>query len=403
MIKYLLGRASTGKMRYAVVECDEEWHEPEHGYIIQRSYGQVQGKNTLSPAIIVDKTKQKRTWKEQYVLQFNSEVKKFLDKGYIEVEKHPNEYTLEELESIFGEVKTNQFGVPKPQLAKQSEKVTNPKIFDNLWLASRKIDGVRALVTYDGTECHIWSRGGENYDYSTNHLRKHPTLLKIFETYPTLILDCELYKFGKSLQTISGAARMEVNAVDCDWLELYCYDCLFTDNLDMTADERIRFLEDLSSDYNFGFDPYKEWKEGELQFQMVPHVEVKGWDNIKKLHDQYVLEGFEGVVIRDPDKPYKPGSRTNSMIKVKSYKDSEFLVTGYELGLRGSEDMVFICETAEGKEFKAMPLGDRATKEEYVENFETSYKGKLATCKFFYYSDDNVPLQPKLICFRDYE
>ena len=60
MIKYLLGKASTGKMRYAVVECDEEWHEPEHGYIIQRSYGQVQGKNTLSPAIIVDKTKNKK-------------------------------------------------------------------------------------------------------------------------------------------------------------------------------------------------------------------------------------------------------------------------------------------------------------------------------------------------------
>ena len=26
MIKYLLGRASTGKFRFAVVECDEEWH-----------------------------------------------------------------------------------------------------------------------------------------------------------------------------------------------------------------------------------------------------------------------------------------------------------------------------------------------------------------------------------------
>ena len=84
MIKYLLGRASTGKFRFAVVECDEEWHsdcEPA-GYIIQRSYGQVRGKTTLSPQIIVDRTKQKRNWQEQYTLQFNSEVKKYLDKGY---------------------------------------------------------------------------------------------------------------------------------------------------------------------------------------------------------------------------------------------------------------------------------------------------------------------------------
>lgn len=141
MLTYLLGKASTGKFRFAIVETDEEWHEPEHGYIIQKSYGQVGGKTTLSPTIVVDRTKQKRTWKEQLLLQYNSEVKKFKDKGYIEVDKHPNEYSLEELDSIFGDVKTNQYGVIKPQLAKQSEKVTNRKIFDKEWMISRKLDG----------------------------------------------------------------------------------------------------------------------------------------------------------------------------------------------------------------------------------------------------------------------
>lgn len=141
MITYLLGKASTGKFRFAVVESDEQWHEPEHGYIIQRSYGQVGGKTTLSPTIVVDRTKQKRTWKEQLALQYNSEVKKFKDKGYIEVDEHPNNYSLETLDEIFGDVKTNQYGVIKPQLAKQSEKVTNPKIYDKEWMISRKLDG----------------------------------------------------------------------------------------------------------------------------------------------------------------------------------------------------------------------------------------------------------------------
>ena len=153
MIKYLLGRASTGKFRFAVVECDEEWHsigDGRAGYIIQRSYGQVRGKTTLSPQIIVDRTKQKRNWQEQYTLQFNSEVKKYLDKGYKEINKHPNEYTDDELLSIFGDVKTNQYGVIKPQLAKQADKVTNPKIFNKEWLISRKLDGVKALFYWDG-------------------------------------------------------------------------------------------------------------------------------------------------------------------------------------------------------------------------------------------------------------
>lgn len=145
MIKYLLGRATTGKFRFAVVECDEEWHDDVKGYTIQRSYGQVQGKTTLSPLIVVDRTKQKRNWREQYTLQFNSEVKKFLDKGYKEVEKHPNEYTEEELHELYGTVTTNQYGVIKPMLAKQESKLTNRKILDKEWLCSRKLDGEKSL------------------------------------------------------------------------------------------------------------------------------------------------------------------------------------------------------------------------------------------------------------------
>lgn len=145
MITYLLSKSTNNRFRFAIVATDEEWHEPEHGYIIQRSYGQVQGKTTLSPTIIVDKTKQKRTWKEQLELQYNSEVKKFKDKGYVEVPKHPNEYSELELSEIFGEVATNQAGIIKPMLAKQESKLTNRKILDKEWLISRKLDGKKSL------------------------------------------------------------------------------------------------------------------------------------------------------------------------------------------------------------------------------------------------------------------
>ena len=141
MIKYLLGKASTGKFRFVVVTFDEEWKEPEHGFLITREYGQVGGKTTKSPDTWVKVGKAGRTHREQTILQFNSYVKGYLDKGYIEIDKHPNEYSEEELSTLFGEVKTNQYGVIKPQLAKQADKVTNKKIFDKEWLISRKLDG----------------------------------------------------------------------------------------------------------------------------------------------------------------------------------------------------------------------------------------------------------------------
>lgn len=402
--KYLLGKASTGKFRYAQVECDEEWHEPEHGYIIQRSYGQVRGKNTLSPAIIVNKKPGSKTWKEQYTLKFNSECKKFLDKGYVEVEKHPNEYSEEELNELFGEVVTNQYGVIKPMLAKQADKVTNQKIFDKTWLASRKINGTRCLIYYKDGKVHTSSRGGGDFDYSTEHLRKHPLMIELFQKNPTLILDSELYKHGKLLNEISSAARLEKTAYDCNWLEGYVYDLIKLDELDLPAEKRIKYLRLLGQSLNLGFDPYKEWRDGELQLQIVPHVEVSGWENMMLLHNQYVSEGFEGLVIRDPSKPYKPNGRTNDMIKIKVYKDSEYPIVGLAEGKR-EEDMCFILETPNGQRFNCKPMGDRAQKQWYRDHINELI-GKMLTIKYFEMSGvegSEVPQQPIGICVRDYE
>lgn len=394
--KYLLSKASTGKFRFAVVECTEEWSDEDGGYVIQRSYGQVNGKTTFSPKIIVNKTTQKRSWKEQYILKFNSEVKKFLDKGYVETEKHPNEYEESELSNLFGEVATNQVGIIKPMLAKQESKLTNRKILNKKWLCSRKIDGVRALFYWNGSEIRTASRGGENYDPATIHLRENKTLIKFFEEHPTIILDGELYRHGKTLQQVSGAARMEKNAVDCDWLQYWIYDCYNTADPDVIAEDRQNFLlHNFVSECTAGI-----FTDLENPFYLLEQTTVHNEKEIWTTHDQYVVEGFEGCVIRDPDKPYKPNGRTNNMIKFKNYKSEDFKVIDYELGLRGSEDMVFICELSDERTFKAMPVGNRETKEEYVENFDSKYKNHYVECTYFNYSDDGIPTQPKARIFR---
>lgn len=401
MIAYLLGKASTNKFRFVVVTWDEEWKEPEHGFLITREYGQVGGKITKSPDTWIKVGKAGRTHREQAILQFNSFVKGYLDKGYIQVEKHPNEYNDGELNSMFGEVKTNQYGIIKPQLAKQADKVTNQKIFDKEWLISKKLDGVKALFYYKDGEVLTASRGGEDYNVSTTHIRTWEPLVKFFEANPTVILDGELFVRGKTLQQISGAARMEKNAYDCDWLQYWVYDCYFTDNPDMVAKDRYNFLVN-ELNHKFGIFVYMSPEDDEIkdEVRLLYHENVSGWDNMKKLHDKWVSEGFEGAVITDPTKPYKVGSRCNNLIKIKQYKSEDFMVVGYKLGLRGSEDMTFTCQLEDGRTFEAMPCGDRATKAEYVENFDNKYRGHKAECTFFNYSDDGIPTQPKMRIFR---
>ena len=401
MKTHLLGKASTGKFRFVEVEWDEEWKEPEHAFLITRKYGQIGGKVTESPKTWIKVGKAGRTHREQATLQFNSFVKGYKDKGYIEVSDDPNTYTEKHCNELFGEVKTNQYGVIKPQLAKQADKITNKKIFEKEWLISRKLDGVKALFYWNGKEIHTASRGGEHYDYATVHLRENPNLIAFFKANPTIILDGELFKRFKTLQQISGAARMEKNAYECDWLEYWVYDCYDTANPDMPAIDRWKFLvgnfaqaNDISI-YSVVLDD-----SFEAPIKLLFHEYVSGWNNMNKLHDQWVAEGFEGAVITDPNKPYKPGSRCNNLIKIKHYQSEDFKVIGYKLGLRGSEDMTFTCELEDGRTFEAMPVGDRATKAEYVKNFDSKYKNKLGECTFFSWSDNGLPLQPRFRIFR---
>lgn len=398
----LVSKDNKGKIR--VVKIDYEWDDSRHGYVIRRSTSQYGGKITIQPEIWVFNGKVKRTVTEQVKLEYNSHLKKYQDKGYKIL---PSSIQLEDSKAVsdfvqehMGEGVSDTNGFKKHMLAKQHDKVAT-SVFDKIeyWYASRKIDGVRCSFYWKDGEVRSASRGGGTYDQSTTHIRLHPSMISLFQKFPDLVLDGELYKYGRSLQQISGAARLEKNAVACDWLEYYIYDVMDSSK---SFEERLEILHDVEAELGIvGFDPNREYKDDMLKVQLVPHEEVKGWANIQKLHNKYVEEGFEGVVIRDPSKPYNFGGRTNAMIKVKMYQDAEFKIVGYEDGLR-PEDMVFVCETELGIKFEAKPMGPRELKWEYLDRMDEII-GKMATVKYFYLSDEGCPLQPVLKCIRDYE
>jgi DNA ligase-1 len=396
---YLISRDTKGKIRIAIISYELIKEENSRYFIIHRVSGQLGGKRTNQPDVIVDRGLATRNLWEQVELRFNHLVKEKKDKGYREVEKDPEEYSETKLNEILGGVITSQDGIPKPMLAKQLDKVTNLKILDKEWYASRKIDGLRCLI-YMGTdgELHTASRGAMNYDSAMVEILTHPTLIKLFKDNPGLILDGEAYHHFWTLQQLNSVARTQKTAKDLDVLQFYWYDIVDTNS---TFDERWAFMNDIKDQLNLTFEPEREFELGELRIQFVPQQLISGYDNMMKLHNEFVSEGWEGVVIRDPDKVYRPNGRTNDMIKIKKYRDDTFKVVDYELGLRGSEDMVFIMELPDGRTFKAKPLGDRSQKEEYIENFDSLYKGHIGECKFFYYSDDGIPLQPAMRGFRD--
>lgn len=382
----LISKDSKGKIR--VVQMSYQWEDEHEGFVIRRFTSQYQGKVTTQPIIIISKGKAKRTVTEQAKLEYNSHLKKYQDKGYKVLLKPLDRYTKEELEGILPENTTDANGALKPMLAKDHNKVSASSL-EKKFLGSRKLDGVRMSMFEKGKEVGTASRGGKDYDASAYHITHHPDVVALFEEMPNLILDGELYIHGRPLQYISGIARLEKDDFDkCQDLEFHVYDIV---DVTLTFKERLEVLERIAESF--------EGSDAKIVF--VEHEEVEGWLQIKALHDKYVAEGYEGCVIRNPDKVYGPNKRTNDMIKVKMYQDAEFEIIGYSDGLR-PEDMVFKCITKEGKEFEAKPMGPRELKWEYLERMEEII-GKMATVKFFAYSEDNVPMQPVLKVIRDYE
>ena len=397
---YLISKDSKGKIR--VVNISYDWDKDLNGYVIRRFTSQYGGKITTQPIILVDKGKgigkARRTVSEQAKLEYDSRVNKYMDKGYKKLPKSIDLYTKEELDALLSEETTDSEGNLKPMLAKDFHDVATSVLEKQWWYASRKIDGVRCLMFVKDGEIHTSSRGGKNYDNSTYHITCNPKLKKFMLDNPTLILDGELYVHGYSLQTLSGLARLKKETDKCDELQYYIYDVVDTNK---TFEERLEILDHIKDELQLDFEPNKTFEDGDLQIQMVSHVKVEGWVQIKKIHDSYVKEGFEGAVIRRPDKKYGVNKRTNDMVKVKEYQDGEFKIIGFSEGLR-PEDMVFVCVTEDGKEFEAKPVGPRELKHEYLERIDEII-GKMATVKYFSFSDGGTPTQPVLKCIRDYE
>ena len=393
--KHAIGLDSKNKIRY--VHIWTEW--VDNKYLIHRESGLLIGKKTVAPDIEILKGKVKRTIDEQLTLEFDSNFKKYLDKGYKDVsELKLNELTEDKCKEILGDTKTDAEGVLKPMLAKKYQDVSI-KLLENEWYASRKINGVRCLIFYKDGELKTRSRGATNYDVAIKHILTHPTLIDYFNKHQNLILDGEIFKFGYTLNKISGLCRKQEFDPDMCNLEFYLYDIVDTTK---PFPDRLNVINQLKNDLSLSFSPEREWND-ELKIQVLPQEKVSGADNIKKLHDKFVSEGWEGLVIRDLTSVYKPGQRGSMMLKYKAYQDAEYEIVGLTEGLR-REDFTFLMKTPSGELFNAKPIGSREIKEGYRNNLNDMI-GKMATIKYFEMSGagTDIPQQPIWIGLRECE
>lgn len=190
----LINRDSLGKIR--VVDISLDWNDDLHAYLITRKTGIKDGKITEQPVIEIKRGKASRTVTEQATLEYKSNVKKYLDKGYKNIKDFGHENLSEfDADKEMPQETTNQEGVLKPMLAKPADDVSN-SAFNKKYYGSRKINGVRCLIYCKDGIIKTASRGAITYDVAITHITRHPKLIELFKEQPDLMLDGEIYKHG---------------------------------------------------------------------------------------------------------------------------------------------------------------------------------------------------------------
>lgn len=386
--EYLVLLNSRNRVQQALLQLVQNPFSKD--YTIERTNCQWGGKEIQQPSITISFGRAGRTTAEQAVLQYNSILKNYLDKGYVKASVlSKKEYTSlseqEIIDALGGGFISDQHGVPKPMLAKLADQCA-ANIWNKTWYCSRKLDGVRVLLYYKDNLVQTASRGGSNYNAATKHIREHPMIQALFKQNPSLILDGELYKHGSDwpLQRISGLARQQEWKEECGELEYWIYD--FIDS--QPFKDRLQVLNELSTFFT-----------GDSPIKICEHVLVSNYSEAKQLHDIWVSEGFEGLCARNPEKEYGVNKRSALyLIKLKDRKDDEGTVIGVKEGLR-PEDMCFILQAKNGVTFAAKPLGTAEERIYYLEHQE-EYINKQATYTYFSLSEGGVPTQPVLKHFR---
>lgn len=270
----------------------------------------------------------------------------------------------------------------KPMLAQDFEKHKHKVKYPAT--CQPKFDGVRALAYRVDGKVVLQSRGGDFYDV------KHIT--DILETLlgSDTILDGEIYVHGMSLQTINSLVRRPQEGSKV--LQYWVYDIV---NANPWSDRKDHTLDYMTEDESVivDVDSHSNVAENEADVYWLQSV--------------YVKQGFEGAIVRTPTGLYRQGYRSPDLLKVKSWKDAEFVIHSFARGKGKFENVpTFTClidpskPATEDNTFDVTPKGTEEERKEMLDK-GPELVGKLMKVKFFDYSPYGKPLYPTGLGLRD--
>jgi len=174
----------------------------------------------------------------------------------------------------------------------------------------------------------------------------------------------------------------------------------------------------------FDYLPLEEWKSGEARMSCLDRNEKlldkltdnavdldillpverfyveADYDVIKQFHDEFVSEGYEGVMIKDPTAPYKFG-RGYEVMKMKEFHDVDLPIkgtlegTGKHTGKLGS---VVVCFNGVDVQVGS---GFSDVLREQIWGDRDNFTGRMIEVRYQEVTPDGSLRFPTFVCFRN--
>lgn len=256
-----------------------------------------------------------------------------------------------------------------------------------------KFDGHRCIAIVKDGVCTLWSRTRKPINSMPHVCRAIERLTRGADA----ILDGELYnhEYKHHFEQIAKLITPKAPVEGHEKVQFYCYDLPSQEESFRLRNQELNRLF-----YENGGDV--------LQFENtiinVPTMLVEQEAEVQLAFDRFLSEGYEGLMLRTVDAPYKshPTSRSSGLLKMKKFDDAEFEIVDVTEGTGKFKGLAkFVCKAGNGETFEAVKNGPLSELREYYLN-KDQLLGRIVTVQFMGFTTDRkVPRHGRVLRFRE--
>lgn len=254
--------------------------------------------------------------------------------------------------------------VPKPMLAQvfqhHEKKFTKDSKFD----VQPKLDGNRCLIN---------TKSGKMYSRSRKEITSVPHIgkevVRLFKGSQIEWVDGELYSHQITFNEIQSIIRKSQNVDQqvATKIQFYLFDVVLNAPWKKRA-EVLLWWEAVRAE------------KGLKSIVFVPTFTITR-DKLQQAHDDFVHDGYEGIILRMPDAKYEQ-KRSMGLFKYKNFFDEEYPIVGIESEKLNADKLgALVCKMKNGTTFNVRPAMTESERGGIFLN-QKKYIGKLAIVRY---------------------